>query len=71
MFIPILHTSFGQLCAHDQENYSPDDGHVVARNMYRIEINIREKLCIRLAIYKEQFYTTGFLSSQYNSKLMI
>ena len=32
---------------------SPDDGHMAARNMYRIEINIHEKeLCVKLVIYK-------------------
>jgi hypothetical protein len=33
---------------------SPDDGHMAARNMQRIEINIHEKeLCVRLVIYKD------------------
>jgi hypothetical protein len=33
---------------------SPDDGHMAARNMYRIEINIQEKeWCVRLVIYKD------------------
>jgi len=33
---------------------SPDDGHMVARNMYRIEINIHKKaLCVKLVIYKD------------------
>jgi hypothetical protein len=34
----------------------PDDGHMAARNMYRIEINIpvhEKKLCIKLVIYKD------------------
>jgi hypothetical protein len=32
---------------------SPDDEHMGAPNMYRIEINIHEKeLCVRLVIYK-------------------
>ena len=31
-------------CLIDTIN-SPDDGHMVARNMYRIEINIDEKSC--------------------------
>jgi len=35
-------------------NNSPDDGHMAVRNMYRIEINIHGKLCVMLAIYKEQ-----------------
>ena len=39
-------------CSIDTIN-SPDDGHMAARNMYRIEINIHEKeLCINLVIYK-------------------
>ena len=33
-------------------NNSPDDGRMAARNMYRIEINIHEKLCVKLVIYK-------------------
>jgi len=33
--------------------YSPDDEHMAARNMKRIEINLYEKeLCIKLVIYK-------------------
>jgi hypothetical protein len=40
-------------CCIDTIN-SPDDGHMVARNMYRIEINIHEKeLCVKLVIYKD------------------
>ena len=35
-------------------NNSSDDGHKAARNMYRIEINIHEKLCVKLIIYKEK-----------------
>jgi len=32
---------------------SPDDGHMAARNTYRIGINIHEKeLCVKLVIYK-------------------
>ena len=34
-------------------NNSPDDGHMADRNMKGIEINIHEKLCIKLVIYKE------------------
>jgi hypothetical protein len=30
---------------------SPNDGHIVARNMYRIEINIEEKLCTKLVLF--------------------
>jgi hypothetical protein len=34
--------------------HSPGDGHVAARNMSRIEINIHEKeLCVKLVIYKD------------------
>jgi hypothetical protein len=33
---------------------SPDDGHMAARNMYRIEINVHEKeLCVNLVIYND------------------
>jgi len=33
---------------------SPDDGHMAARNMWRIEINIHEKeLCVKLVIYRD------------------
>jgi len=30
---------------------SPDDGHIVARNMYRKEINTLRKLCTKLALF--------------------
>jgi len=30
---------------------SPDDGHIVARNMQRKEINILRKLCTKLALF--------------------
>ena len=41
-------------CRIDTIN-SPDDGHMAARNMYRIEINIHEEkeLCVKLVIYKD------------------
>jgi len=40
-------------CRIDTIN-SPDDGHMAARNMQRIEINIHEKeLCVKLVIYKD------------------
>ena len=40
-------------CRTDTIN-SPDDGHMAARNMYRIEINIHVKeLCVKLVIYKD------------------
>jgi hypothetical protein len=39
-------------CSIDTIN-SPDDGHMAARNMWRIEINIHEKeLCVKLVIHK-------------------
>jgi len=39
-------------CHTDTIN-SPDDGHMAAQNMLRIEINIHEKeLCIKLVIYR-------------------
>jgi hypothetical protein len=40
-------------CLIDTIN-SPDDEHMAARNMYRIEINIHEnELCLKLVIYKD------------------
>jgi len=30
---------------------SPDDGHIVARNMYRKEINVLRKVCTKLALF--------------------
>jgi len=35
-------------------NNSPDDGHLAARNMYKIETNIHEKLCVNLVICKDK-----------------
>jgi hypothetical protein len=41
-------------CRIDTIN-SPDDGHMAAQNMYRIEINIHEKeLCIKLVVYLQR-----------------
>jgi hypothetical protein len=40
-------------CADIDTVNSPDDGHTVARNMNRIEINIHEKLCVKLVIYSD------------------
>jgi len=34
-------------------NNSRDDGHMAARNVYRIEINIHEKLYVKMVIYKD------------------
>jgi hypothetical protein len=40
-------------CRIDTINF-PDNVHMAARNMYRIEINIHEKeLCFKLVIYKD------------------
>ena len=40
-------------CLIDTIN-SPDDGHMAARNMYRIEINTHEKeLRVKLVTYKD------------------
>jgi len=40
-------------CRIDTIN-SPDNGHMVARNMHGIEINIHDKeLCVELVIYKD------------------
>jgi len=33
-------------------NNSPDDGHMAARNIQRVEINMHKKLCVKLVIYK-------------------
>jgi len=42
-------------CRVDTIN-SPDDGHMAARKMWRIEINIHKKeLCVKFIIYK--YYT--------------
>jgi hypothetical protein len=51
-------------CRIDTIN-SPDDGHVHARNMWRIEINIHEEeLCIKLVIYKD--YLQGVRKNERN-----
>jgi len=39
---------------------SPDDGHIIVRNTYRIEINIKEKLCARLVLFTRQRATLYF-----------
>ena len=40
-------------CRIDTLN-SPDDGHMAARNMHRIKIDIHEKeLCVKLIIFKD------------------
>ena len=31
--------------------FSPDDGHIAARNMYRKAIDIQEKLCTKLVLF--------------------
>jgi hypothetical protein len=33
-------------------NNSPEDGHMAAQNMQRIEINVHENLCVKLVIYR-------------------
>jgi hypothetical protein len=35
---------------------SPDDGHMVARNMWKIEINIHEKGIMRQVVYLQRLY---------------
>jgi len=52
---PTLHTRRSSRvtntrCCNDTV-ISPDDGHIVAWNMWRIEINIQDKLCTRLALF--------------------
>jgi hypothetical protein len=45
---------------------SSGDGHMAARNMYRIEINVHKKeLCVKLIIYKDYME----MHSQQNEKL--
>jgi hypothetical protein len=49
----VIYTVTCTRCRIDTIN-SPDDGHMAARNMQRIEINIHEKeLCVKLVIYKD------------------
>jgi len=51
-------------CSIDTIN-SPDDGHMAARNMSRIEINLHEKeLCVKLVIYRDSPHNT--LTARYN-----
>ena len=45
-----LHSDINQVS--NWYNNSPDDGHMAARNMDRIEINIYEKLYVKLVIHK-------------------
>jgi hypothetical protein len=48
-----LYTVTYTRCCIDTIN-SPDDGHMAAWNMYRLEINIHEKeVCVKLVIYKD------------------
>ena len=42
-------------CRIDTIN-SPDDGHMAARNMYRIEIKIHEKGILRQVVYLQRLY---------------
>ena len=52
-------------CRIDTIN-SPDDGHMAAQNMKKIEINVHEnELCVKLVIYKD--YTD--IHGQQNIKL--
>ena len=45
---------------------SPDDEHMGARNMERIEINIREKeLCVKMVIYKNYTKMNGQQNIKY------
>jgi hypothetical protein len=48
-----LHTVAYNRCRVDTIN-SPDDGHIVARNMYRIDINIYEKRIVRQVCYLQR-----------------
>jgi len=50
-----LHRVTYTRCRIDTIN-SPDDGHVAARNMWRIEINIHEKGIVRQVGYLQRLY---------------
>jgi hypothetical protein len=51
-------------CSIDTINF-PDDGHMAARNMKRIEININGKeLCVKLVIYKDIYCMSNVQSVQ-------
>jgi len=43
---------------------SPDVGHTVDWNMYRMEINIQEKLCTRLVLFTRDCFLCFFIGGQ-------
>ena len=50
---------------------SPDYGHMAARNMQRIEINIHEKeSCLKLVIYKDYTETHGQQNMKYPKHIL-
>jgi len=53
-----LHTVTYTGCRIDTIN-SPDDGHMAAQNMHRIEKNVHEKLGVNLVIYKDHTRMRG------------
>ena len=44
---------------------SPDDGHMAARNMKRIEINIHEKRTVRQVGYLQRLYRDAARSTEH------
>jgi len=45
-------------CRIDTIN-SPDDGHIAARNMYKIEVGVYEGLCIKLVYLQRLYWDIG------------
>jgi len=50
---------------------SPDDEHFAARNIYRTEINIYKKLCVKLVIYKDYTKMHGLQNIIFTSVLFL
>jgi len=55
-----LHSDINK-CVALINNNSPDNGHLAARNMYRIQVNIHEKLCVKLVVYRGVYLSLPFL----------
>jgi len=47
---------------------SPDDGHIVARNMYRKEINTRKKLFTKLALFTSFWFVSRRMATHLYSR---
>jgi hypothetical protein len=56
-------------CRTDTINF-PDDGQMAARNMYRIEINIHKKSCVKLVIYKDYTEMHGQQNTKFCRNIM-